>query len=132
VMALSTLPADQRAVVYVRTNQFPGILVVIRRGTGTAEDLAAGYKTARRMVDPRTGLKGRMQGRGTTARAYVDSSQVRPLTGAEQAAFALYLEHLSQVAEFTIEGIGTGPLLRIGMGNGAGAAPVHVQAPPAQ
>jgi hypothetical protein len=132
VMALSTLPVGQRAVVYVRKNEFPGILVVIRRGTGTAEDLAAGYKTARRMVDPRTGLKGKMQGSGATARAYVDASQVRPLRGAEQASFALYLKDLSQVAEFTIDGIGTGPLLRIAMPKGAGAAPVQVQAPPAQ
>lgn len=114
VIQLTDLPLNQRAVVYIRPQRFPAVLVVVRSGDGTPEDLAAGYEAAASLVDSRHPMRQDRKGAELVqTRLVLGPSQVRQLSPIRHKAFAHFMEDLSQAKILTIDGIGTGPLLRI-------------------
>jgi hypothetical protein len=113
VLGVATLPPDQRAVVYARPHSFPALLVVMRAKDGTAEDLAAGYEAALRMIGPNGPKHGKPVDPQAQMRTVIGPSAVRPLEDARRDAFARYVAHLARSNDVTVDGIGTGPLLRI-------------------
>ena len=113
VLGLSTLPAGQRRVVYVRPDQFPALLVAIHDKDGTADDLAAGYDLAVRLVGPMGLLQKKKDVMSKPVRIVLGPAQVQALSDERRADFARYLELVSRARHMTVPGIGSGPLLAI-------------------
>lgn len=113
VLGVPQLPGNQRAVVYVRPERFPGVLVVIREHGSTPEDLAAGYELALRAVDPDGVYANKGRADLSPMRAVIGPSQIKPLRGDVLPLYARYLAHLGKARHMTVDGVGSGPLIRI-------------------
>ena len=113
VLGLSTLPAGQRAVVYVRPDQFPALLVVIREEEGTAEDLAAGYELALRVVGPEGLLQKKKDVNLQPTWIVLGPAQVRPRSKEQRGPIRRSSGNLSRARRMTVPRIGTGPLLAV-------------------
>jgi hypothetical protein len=113
VLGVSTLPDDQRAIVYIRPHQRPSIAVVVRDGGGTAADLAAGYETALRMVKSDVVQHPKPGQESAQLRAVIGRSDVRALSPEQNAAYSRSLDHLAHSPHMQVSGIGDGKLLHI-------------------
>ena len=100
-------------MVYVRPDQFPALLVVIREEAGTAEDLAAGYELALRLVGPGGLLQKKKDVSLQPTRIVLGPAQVHPLSEEQRPSILRSFKDLSRARHMTVPGIGTGRLLAI-------------------
>jgi hypothetical protein len=113
VLAVSDLPADQRAVVYLCPRAQPSVVIVTRADGASSADLAAGYETALKLVRSQK-MRGADLSQGTQLlRVVLGPANVSTLSAGQQSAFDGYRANLRNAPRMKLPGIGEGRLLYI-------------------